>query len=137
MNVKTLRTILFIALLVHGIGHIQGVVCALGLKFRESSSSVSWLLKGLGTKANAALCLFFYLATAVFGILTALSLKGILIQQASWPVLALLTAILSTVCLVLFPRALAMFFNMAGAIMVNLALYYLLITGNDFYSVSE
>ena len=137
MNAKTLRTIIFFALLVHGIGHIQGVVGALGVKFKESSSSVSWLLRGLGVKTNTALCLILYLATAILGILTALSLKEILFAQGSWPLLALLTAILSTICLVLFPRALAMFFNYAGAVGVNLMLYYLLITGNDFYNGND
>ena len=137
MNTKTLRTIVFFALLVHGIGHIQGVVGALGVKFKESSSSVSWLLKDLGIKTNTALCLILYLAAAVLGILTALSLKGIIFPQGSWPLLALLTAILSTLCLVLFPRALAMFFNYAGAVGVNLIIYYLLIAGNDFYAAAE
>jgi hypothetical protein len=45
--------------------------------------------------------------------------------------LALLTAIFSTVALVLFPKALAMFFNIAGAVAVNLIIYYsILLNGN-------
>ena len=55
MNSKTLKSIIFIALLVHGIGHIQGVVCGFGVKFRDSSTYLSWLLKGMGDTPNRIL----------------------------------------------------------------------------------
>ena len=103
MNSKTLKSIIFIALLVHGIGHIQGVVCGFGVKFRDSSTYLSWLLKGMGDTPNRILCILFFLSTAV----------------------------LSTAGLILFPRALAMFFNLAGAILVNVFLYWYVITDPD------
>lgn len=124
MTTKTIKLLAFLALLVHGIGHIQGVVGSLGVKFNESSSYISWLLKGLGENANRTICLILYLGAAVCGILAAMSLLDFLIPVTSWQILALTTAIISTVCLVLFPNALAMFFNKIGAIVVNLAIYY-------------
>jgi hypothetical protein len=45
-------------------------------------------------------------------------------MESLWQSLALVTAFISTLCLVLFPNALAMFFNKAGAIAVNLIIYY-------------
>ena len=131
MTIKTIKLIVFLALLVHGIGHLQGVVAGLGVKFFKSSSTDSWLLKGLGEGANRFICLILHLLTAVTGVLTALCFKDIFLQEGSWEMLALVTALCSTACLVLFPRALAMFFNKAGAVAVNLWIYYsILLNGN-------
>jgi hypothetical protein len=124
MSSSTIRLLAFITLLVHGIGHIQGVVGALGVKFNESSSSTSWLLKDLGQKSNQTICLILYLGAAVLGILTALSMKDVILASANWQNLALITTIVSSFCLLLFPNSLAMFFNKAGAIAVNLIIYY-------------
>ncbi len=131
MSTKTIKLLVFLVLLVHGVGHLQGVVSSLGVKYHSSSSSISWLLKGLGEKVNRILCLVLYLSAGVFGILSALSFRDFLIPAAGWTQLALAAAILSTACLVLYPRALAMFFNKTGAITVNLIIYYsILFNGN-------
>jgi branched-subunit amino acid transport protein AzlD len=135
MTPKTIKSLVFIALLVHGIGHFQGVIGSLGVKFNERSSSVSWLLRGLGQKTNRIICLTMYLVTGVLGILTALCLKDLILTSASWQDLALITAILSTLCLIIFPRALAMFFNKAGAIAVNLVIYYSILLNGHWPSV--
>ena len=124
MSASTIRLLAFITLLVHGIGHIQGVVGALGVKFHDSSSSTSWLLKDLGQKPNQLICLILYLVAAIFGILTAFSMKDVILASANWQNLALITAIVSSCCLIVFPNSLAMFFNKAGAIAVNLIIYY-------------
>ncbi|MFC1730048.1 hypothetical protein ACFL6I_06895 [candidate division KSB1 bacterium] len=130
MTTKTVKLLVFITLLVHGIGHLQGVIGSLGVKL-NSSNYVSWLLKGLGETPNRNICLLLYLITAVMGILTALSFYSNLISYSSWPILALITAFTSTACLVLFPNALAMFFNKAGAVVVNLIIFYsILFNGN-------
>lgn len=131
MTPKSVKIFAFIALLVHGIGHLQGVVGSLGVKFHDSASCNSWLLKGLNDSTNRTFCLVLYLSTAVVGILAALSLKGILVPHSGWQILALITAVLSTLSLIFFPKALAMFFNKAGAVAVNLIVYYsILFNGN-------
>jgi hypothetical protein len=131
MTTRTIRLLAFLVLLVHGIGHLQGMVSGLGVKFNSSSSNISWLLKALGEQPNRMICLLLYLLTAVTGIMAALSFYDLLIPVTGWTRLALVTAILSTLCLVLYPRALAMFFNKAGAIAVNLVIYYsILFNGN-------
>ena len=124
MTTKTVQLIAFIVLLVHGIGHFQGVVAAAGVKINNTNASSSWLLKSLGGKTNSRICFTLFLLTGVIGILTAMSFKGILLPESSWSSMALVTAIFSTVCLVMFPNGFAMFFNKAGAIAVNLIIYW-------------
>ena len=131
MTTKTVKLIVFITLLVHGIGHLQGVVSSSGVKFTSSTTCVSWLLKGLGKKTNQIICFILYLAAAVVGIITALCFQHIITGLCTWQTLALITAIVSSLCLIFFPRALAMFFNKARAIAVNLIIYYsILLQGN-------
>lgn len=124
MNTKTIKLITFIVLLVHGIGHFQGVVASLGVKINNDNPATSWLLKDLGSTANKTICLILFLITGLLGIAAALSLKGILFPESIWQTLALITAFGSTACLILFPNGFAMFFNKIGAIAVNLIIYY-------------
>ncbi len=124
MSANSVKLIAFLALLVHGIGHLQGAVSSSGVKFRTSTSNSSWLLKGVAEKWNKLICLVLYLAASVLGIFAALSLRGVLGPESQWNSLAMACAIFSTLGLVLFPKALALFFNKAGAIAVNLIIFY-------------
>ena len=124
MSASSVKLIAFLVLLVHGIGHLQGVVSSSGIKFRTSTSNTSWLLKGLGTRWNRIICMGLYGGASLFGMLGALGLRGVLGPAFPWPVFALLAAIFSVLGLVLFPKALAVFFNKAGAIVVNLIIFY-------------
>lgn len=135
MTTKTIKLLVLIALLVHGIGHFQGVIASLGVKFNDKSNYISWLLKGQGQNVNKILCLGLYLGAAILGILAALSFKGILLPVSCWETLSLITAIVSTSGLILFPNALAMFFNKIGAIVVNLAIYYSILFNGNWPSV--
>lgn len=131
MSASSVKLIAFLVLLVHGIGHLQGVVTSSGIKFRTSTSNTSWLLKGLGTKWNRIICMGLYLGASIFGVLAALGFRGVLGPASPWPVNALLCAIFSMLGLVLFPKALAIFFNKVGAIVVNLIIFYsVLFNGN-------
>ena len=132
MTTKTVKLIAFILLLVHGIGHLQGVVASLGIKINNSNTRISWLLKDLGESVNSKICFALFLVTAVFGILTALSFKGILFSCSVWQSLAIVTAVSSTLCLVLFPNGFAMFFNKIGAIAVNLMIYYSIVFNQNW-----
>ncbi len=134
MTPETVKLIVFITLLVHGIGHLQGVAAGLGLKINKSVPAQSWLLKGLSNKANKTICMILFLITAAMGILTALGFRGILLSDA-WQSLAIATAAFSTLCLIIYPNALAMFFNKAGAIAVNLIIYYSLVFGQNWPTV--
>ena len=131
MTTKTVRLIAFIVLLVHGIGHFQGVAGGLGIKINNSAPGQSWLLKGFSADFNRIICLVLFFITGTIGILAALSFKGILMANA-WQSFATITAILSTICLVAFPNGFAMFFNKAGAILVNLFIYYSIVLNQNW-----
>ena len=135
MTTRTIKLIAFCALLVHGIGHFQGVASGLGLKINKYEASQSWLLNGLSSRASKVICLVLFLITGILGIMAALSFRGILLQAALWQSLATITAILSTVCLVVFPHGFAMFFNKIGAIGVNLLIYYSIVFGQHWPAV--
>jgi hypothetical protein len=133
MPTKTVKLIAFIVLLVHGIGHFQGVAAGLGLKINNANPTQSWLFKSLSIQANKIICLILFLATGILGILTALSFKGLFLTEM-WQVLAAATAVSSTLCLIIFPNSFAMFFNKVGAIGVNLIIYYSIIFGQHWPS---
>ena len=132
MTTKTVKLLVFLTILVHGIGHLQGVVSGLGVKFRENSTTRSWLLKGSSDSLNRTTCLILYLGASLFGIMAALSFKDFLLPHHIWQTFALISAFISTLCLVLFPSALAMFFNKIGAIAVNLIIYYSILFNGAF-----
>jgi hypothetical protein len=123
MTTKTIKLIAFLALLVHGIGHFQGVAAGLGVKINKGNPAQSWLLRGLDQKLHRTLCIILFLLTGIFGIITAISFWGLLLPEA-WQILAVVTALFSTICLILYPNSFAMFFNKVGAIAVNLIIYY-------------
>lgn len=124
MSSQTVKILVFIVLLIHGIGHLQGVVSSAGVKFRNSTQSRSWLLRGLGNQWNRLICLVLYLTAAILGIFAALGFRGLFGPDSQWTALALSCAVFSTIGLILFPKAMAMFFTKAGAVAVNLIIFY-------------
>ncbi|MCU4162704.1 hypothetical protein [Carboxylicivirga caseinilyticus] len=124
MNSRNIKLIVFLALLIHGIGHFQGVVASLGVKINKADPAKSWLFKDFSERTNKTICFILFLTTGVLGILTALGFKDILVANESWQTLAVITAFLSTTCLIIFPNGFALFFNKVGAIAVNLFIYY-------------
>ena len=124
MSPESVKIIAFIVLLIHGIGHFQGVVGSLGMKLSKSYTPVSWFMKGLSENVNRTICFVLFLITGIVGIAAALSLVSLLIPNSIWQVIALITAFSSTITFIFFPNGLAMFFNKAGAIAVNLIIFY-------------
>ena len=135
MSTSSVKLIAFLALLVHGIGHIQGIVSSSGIKFRASTSNKSWLLKNLGEKWNRLICMMLYVAASIFGIFAAVGLRGVLGPDSPWTALALTCAIFSTLGMVLFPKALALYFNKVGAVTVNLIIFYSILFNGNWPSV--
>lgn len=132
MTSKSIKLVAFIVLLVHGIGHFQGVGAGLNLKINNSKPASSWLLKNMGEKTSRYICLILFFLTAIAGIFTAFSFWELLLPHSIWQVLATVTAILSSICLILFPNGFAMFFNKVGAIGVNLLIYYSIVFGQSW-----
>jgi hypothetical protein len=131
MSPKTLRFLIAGVLSFHGIGHLMGVVASLGLFKVDASSpawlkgwnSHSWLLSGLlGDTVSRVLCIVLFGAAFVTAIAAALGLLGWSVPHDSWRTLAISSAVISLVAVILFWRALMLFFpHKAGALSVDIA----------------
>lgn len=122
MNPTTLRWIVFGVLLVHGIGHTQGVLAGLGVSSTETWHGKSWMLTGpLGESTSRTLGLIIYSACTVGFIAAGLGVMGWLVPNDWWRTLALVSAVISLIGLILYWHSLVALFNKIGALGVNLA----------------
>ena len=120
MSPGTLRTFIAVVLFVHAIGHVQGVLSALGLFNSESWHPKSWLFdKLLGERASRTLALVLWSLSVLGFLAAAFAFLGIGFSHDSWRMLAILAAIPSVMGLIFFWNSLSQFFNKLGAIGVN------------------
>ena len=132
MSGTTLRILIAGVLGFHGIGHLMGVIPALGLiAVGESSpawlkgwSSHSWLLTGLlGKPAARTIAALLFVAAFACSVGAALGVLGWLVPPDLWRTLALTGAVISLVAVALYWNALIFFFpHKAGAIGVDIAI---------------
>jgi len=123
MSSTALRYLIAAAIAFHGIGHMQGVVVGLGLAKTERWTGRSWLLTGLlGENVTRVLGISLWLVCFAAFILVALALLGWGVPHVWWRPLAIPFAVVSLVTLFLYWNSLAMFFNKAGALGMNLAI---------------
>ena len=121
MTPAALRTVITVILLVHGIGHGQGVLSSLGLFNTESWHPRSWLFdKLLGEKVSRVLALILWGLAVLFSVAGAFAFLDIGISHSLWRGLAILAAIPSSLGLIFYWNSMAMIFNKLGAIAVNL-----------------
>jgi hypothetical protein len=117
-----LTWIIAIVFFIHGIGHIMCVMPALGLDASPGWNSYSWLLSGLiGQPATNGAAILIWLAAIVGFLLAGLALLGWGVPHAWWRPLAVVSAVVSLIGVVLFWNAFATWFNKVGAITVDLA----------------
>jgi hypothetical protein len=126
MSESNLMLIIIMILLFHGIGHIMGVIPALGLidtqqtgkQWLKNWSCQSWL-----PGDNRLICGVLYLLAFIGFVAAGLSLWGVLFPAHWWPILALVSAVISMAAVIFFWHALILFFpHKVGAIAVNLAI---------------
>lgn len=140
MSSTTLRILLAGVLSFHGIGHLMGIIPGLRLiKTTESSpswlkgwSSKSWLLTDLlGDRAATVLCAVLFLAAFASAIGAALGLIGWLVPHQWWRTLAVVSAAISLVTVVIYWNALMLFFpHKVGALGVDVATLVCLLWAN-------
>ena len=123
MPTSTLRILIAIVLIAHGIGHVLGVMPPLGVRLSETHSAHSWLfsrlLGDIGARVIGGL---IWLLVLVAYIGAGLGLLGWLVPQAWWQPLAFGGAALSLVGLFLFWNAFPTPFpNNVAIIAVNVA----------------
>jgi hypothetical protein len=129
MSSTLLLAIVAIVLFGHGIGHAMGIIPALGILDLSGSeqsllrnwSSDSWVLTDLlGDTVARVVCIGLYLAALVGFIGATLALLGWGVPREWWRPLALVSAGISLVALVLFWNALILLFpHKIGALAVN------------------
>ncbi len=131
MSGTVLRAIIAFVFAFHGIGHAMGIIPALGAVDSEGASqgwmknwsSHSWLLTNLlGDPVSRVLCVLLY-GTALLGFVgAALALLGWGVPHEWWRTLAIVSAVISLLALLLFWNALIMLFpHKVGALAINIA----------------
>jgi hypothetical protein len=123
MSVTTLGIIIALVLFVHGIGHSMGLIPILGISSTETWHARSWLLSGpLGDTAGRIVGFILFAVALVGFIGAALGLMDWLVPHDWWQTLAIVSAVISMIAVVLFWNAFVMLFpNKIGAIAVNVA----------------
>jgi hypothetical protein len=128
----TLRALIAAVLFVHGIGHIMGILPALRLFSVQGWNSSSWLLTPIigQTASRIISALLFALALAGF-MLATLALVDWFVPHEWWRTLAVVSAVISIVTVVLFWNAFVAFFpNKVGALGVDIAVLVCLLALN-------
>jgi hypothetical protein len=114
--------IIAIVFFVHGIGHIMCIMPALGMNVSPTWNSNSWLLTDmLGQRVTNGLAVIIWMLAVIGFLLAALALPGWGVPHEWWRPLAVVSAVISLVGIVLFWNAFVTWFNKAGAISVDLA----------------
>jgi hypothetical protein len=122
MSDATLRLVIRIVLLIHAIGHLQGVVVGLGLFSTDSWHARSWLLtEMIGESPSRILALALWGVLAIGFLLVSAGAFGWPPLQANWRGPAVALAVLSLLTIGLYWNSFAMIFNKLGAIAVNAA----------------
>ena len=131
MSGTVLRAIIAFVFAFHGVGHAMGIIPALGMVNIEGSSqgrlknwsSHSWLLTELlGDTASRILCVALYLAALIGFIGAALALLGWVVPHDWWRTLAVVSAVISLLAILLYWNALILLFpHKVGALAINVA----------------
>lgn len=123
MAPSTLRIIIGLVLLVHGIGHSMAFLPALNISSTDKWHHRSWLLTPLiGDTASRVLSIILFGAAFLGFIAASLGLFGWLVPHDLWRQLSVYSAVISLVALALFWNSFASYFpNKIGAIVVNIA----------------
>lgn len=140
MSPMILRIIIAGVLVFHGVGHAMGIIPALQIPFFEgqtgawaqSWSSRSWLLTPLlGEMVSRIIAIILFAVPLIGFVGAALGLMGWLVPHEWWRSLAIVSAVVSLVALVLFWNAFVYLFpHKVGAIAVNVAVLVGLLWAN-------
>lgn len=108
MSDATLRIVIAVALLLHGLGH-GGALAALPWIARKPGTDTggwlaprSWLFPSLSSDAASAVACVFWVLSLLGFVAAALAFWGVLVPSEAWRALAVVSAIVSFVGIVLF-----------------------------------
>lgn len=122
-----------VLLVIHAIGHLQGVLSA-----NSKIGSPNWHLDSqymemYMTETNSRITgMFLYLISTVASLFCSLNILGVIYSTADWRFLALISAFTSFSAIILYPYGLLGLFNKTAAIGLNISiliLYYIFKSG--------
>lgn len=117
----------FILLMIHGIGHLLGVIISFTRTQSENWNTDSWLFNNwTSLSTRRALSSWIFLFPALASIVAALSLKGWFYEVSEWRDVALIAAVSSLIAIAIFPKALYSVFNRTAAIVLNIGIIVLM-----------
>jgi hypothetical protein len=124
MSSTSIRIVVAVILIGHGLGHALGLLPLAGVRLSTSHSAGSWLLSPLiGDAPARALGAVLWLASLSGFVAAGIAIAGLGLAPSGWTRLAGLAAVLSLVTLTLFWHGFPFLFpNKIGAIAVDLAL---------------
>jgi hypothetical protein len=122
MTGSTLRILIAVILLAHGVGHWMGAATALGFISTDSWNARSWLFTRLfGDSAARGIGLVLWLAALIGFIAAGFALLNWLVPHPWWRTLAVVSAVISMIGIILYWNSFAAIFNKVGAVAVNIA----------------
>lgn len=131
MSDTTLRTVIRLALLVHAIGHVQGIVVSLGLFSTENWHPRSWLLtESIGEDPSRMIALVLWSSMTLGFLLVTAGACGWEPMNAHWRGLGLVLAVFSLAGIVVYWNSFALIFNKVGAIAINAVLIWGVLIAN-------
>jgi hypothetical protein len=126
MSPKFIQIAIPVVLILHGVGHVMGVLTAANLVGTDTWHSRSWLLTGpLGDSTARIIALVLWAVTVAGFLAAGAGAFGWSVTAGSWRTIAVVMAVVSLIALALYWNAFASLFpNKIGSIAVNLAVLY-------------
>ncbi|MCA9933173.1 MAG: hypothetical protein H6662_13860 [Ardenticatenaceae bacterium] len=132
MSTATVRLVTGLVLIIHGIGHAMAFVPALNIFSNENWHTRSWLLNSvLGDTASRVIIIVLFAIPLIGFIAAGMGVFNWVVPHEWWPRLAIVSAVVGMIALVIFWNAFASLFpNKVGAIAVNIAVLWGLLGSN-------
>jgi len=128
MSTENLKFLITAVLSIHGLGHGGAIGALIWRKFDGTApvdqsgwlAARSWLFPSLDASAAMTIAMGFWIVAMIGFIATALSLWGVLAPGDAWRILAVVSAVVSSVGIVLFAGTWPAF-NTVAAVSVDVA----------------
>lgn len=133
MSASTVRLITGLVLIVHGIGYALAFFPAMNITKVDNWNYQSWLLSGtVGDTASRVIVIVLFGIPFIGFIAAGLGIFNFLVPHEWWQTLAIVSAIVGLIALVLFWNAFpSLFPNKIGAIVVNVLVLWALLGTNE------
>ena len=123
MSPKTIQIVVPLVIILHGVGHIMGILTAANVVSTDTWHSRSWLLtNALGDTTARMIALVLWIICVVGFIAAGAGAFGWSVTAGSWRTIMVVMAIVSLVTLAVYWNAFASLIpNKVGSIAVNVA----------------